>query len=182
MKHPPGVCTTMNNIEKNTYVRKQITNALLLLLKEKDIKDISVRELTDRALVGRVSFYRNYSSKEDILKQESERLLQEWGNLFASMQTETEYSHFLLSLFDYFRDHSDFYTTLYRAGLSQIIMDTIISTAKISPATANLDAYMRSFWSYGIYGWIIEWIKRGMQESGHDLYELFQQVQLTKDA
>ena len=37
----------------------------------------------------------------------------------------------------------------------------------------NLEAYMKSFWAYGIYGWLLEWIKRGMQESGKELETLF---------
>ena len=37
----------------------------------------------------------------------------------------------------------------------------------------NLEAYMKSFWAYGIYGWMLEWIKRGMQESGKELTALF---------
>ena len=32
---------------------------------------------------------------------------------------------------------------------------------------------MKSFWAYGIYGWMIEWIRRGMQESGNELLTLF---------
>ena len=34
----------MDNTEKNSYVKKQITNALLSLLKEKELKDISISE------------------------------------------------------------------------------------------------------------------------------------------
>ncbi|WP_168193810.1 TetR-like C-terminal domain-containing protein [Lysinibacillus sp. SGAir0095] len=30
----------------------------------------------------------------------------------------------------------------------------------------NMAAYVTSFITYGIYGWIEEWIVRGMQESG----------------
>ena len=45
----------MNNEQKNTYVKKQITAALLALLKEKPLSDISVSELTNRAKLGRVS-------------------------------------------------------------------------------------------------------------------------------
>lgn len=46
----------MNNQEKNTYVREQLTKALIQLLQEKRIEDISVSELTQRAQVGRASF------------------------------------------------------------------------------------------------------------------------------
>ena len=46
----------MDNTEKNSYVKKQITNALLSLLKEKELKDISISEITTTAQVSRVSF------------------------------------------------------------------------------------------------------------------------------
>lgn len=64
----------MNNQEKNTYVRTQLTQALLRLLQEKKLADISVSELTQRAQVGRASFYRNYQSLSDILFQYDQSL------------------------------------------------------------------------------------------------------------
>ncbi len=163
---------SMNNEQKNTYVKKQITAALLALLKEKPLSEISVSELTSRAGIGRVSFYRNYESKEDILKEESERLIREWGRLYES-NPESAPETLFPSLFDFYRDHKDFYTTLYHAGMSSIMMDTIVGTIRITPEMQNLEAYMKSFWAYGIYGWMLEWIKRGMQESGKELLTLF---------
>ena len=74
-----------NNEQKNTYVKKQITLALLELLKEKPLVDISISELTQKAQIGRVSFYRNYQTKEDILREESDRLLKEWGKLMRKI-------------------------------------------------------------------------------------------------
>ena len=46
----------MNNEEKNTYVKQQITRTLIQLLEEKDISDISIKELCDTAMIGRASF------------------------------------------------------------------------------------------------------------------------------
>ena len=62
----------MNNEEKNTYMKIQMIAARLDLMKKKPAFEIIIRELTERAKISRVSFYRNYHSKEDILKQESE--------------------------------------------------------------------------------------------------------------
>ena len=62
----------MNNEEKNTYMRIQMTAALLDPMKMKPAFEIFISELTERAKIGRVSFYHNYLSKEDIQKQESE--------------------------------------------------------------------------------------------------------------
>ena len=162
----------MNNEQKNTYVKMQITAALLELLKEKPLSDITVSELTNKAEIGRVSFYRNYQNKEDILKEESNRLIKEWGRLYES-NPESAPETLFPSLFDFYRDHRDFYTTLYNAGMSSIMMETILSTIRITPEMQNLEAYMKSFWAYGIYGWLLEWIKRGMPESGKELSALF---------
>ena len=169
----------MNNEQKNTYVKRQITDALLSLLKEKPLSDISVSELTDKAGIGRVSFYRNYQSKEDILREESDRLIKEWGVLYES-NPESAPETLFPSLFDFYREHRDFYTTLYHAGMSSIMMETIISTIQITPEMQNLEAYMKSFWAYGIYGWMLEWIKRGMQESGKELTALFSLARKTQ--
>ena len=122
----------MNNEQKNTYVKKQITAALLDLLKEKPLSDISISELTNKAEIGRVSFYRNYQSKEDILKEESDRLIKEWGRLYES-NPESAPETLFPSLFDFYRDHRDFYTTLYNAGMSSIMMETIIGTMMARP-------------------------------------------------
>ena len=54
-----------------------------------------------------------------------------------------------------------------------IMMETIIDTIRITPDMPNLEAYMKSFWAYGIYGWLQEWIKRGMEEDGKKLKDLF---------
>lgn len=42
----------MDNIEKNTYVKKQITNAIIELLNIKEIKNISISEITNTAQVS----------------------------------------------------------------------------------------------------------------------------------
>lgn len=165
----------MNQEEKNTYVKKQLTKALLELLNEKSIHEISVKELTEKAQVGRVSFYRNFKSKEEILKKESDRLILKWGKKFEEDPNSSPEKLFP-SLFDFFKEHKKFYSTLYKAGLSQIMLDTILQTIDIPESAANVDAYMKSFWAYGIYGWMIEWIKRGMPESGKELIYLWQKM------
>ncbi|MBR2595429.1 MAG: TetR/AcrR family transcriptional regulator [Solobacterium sp.] len=168
----------MNNEQKNTYVKKQITATLIDLLKKKSLSEISISELTDKAGIGRVSFYRNYQSKEDILKEESNRLIKEWGKLYES-NPESAPETLFPSLFDFYRDHREFYTTLYNAGMSSIMMETIVGTIQITPDMNNLEAYIKSFWAYGIYGWLLEWIKRGMPESGKELSFLFSMAHKT---
>ena len=53
--------------EANMRVKARITAALLTLLNEKSISDITVTEIISEAGVARASFYRNYSSKESVI-------------------------------------------------------------------------------------------------------------------
>lgn len=165
----------MNNEQKNSYVKKQITAALVGLLKEKSIADISVKELTQKAQVGRVSFYRNYQTKEDILREEADRLIKEWGRRYET-NPESSPETLFPSLFDFYRENKEYYTILYQAGMASVMLETILNTIQITDEMENLEAYLKSFWGYGIYGWMIEWIKRGMPESGSELLTLFKQA------
>ena len=53
----------------NLFVRDCITEALFKLMKSKDFNDITVSMLVKTAGVSRNSFYRNYQSMEDIIRQ-----------------------------------------------------------------------------------------------------------------
>ena len=58
-----------SNDARNRYVTDGITNTLINLLKERPIAEISISEICQNACVGRTSFYRNYETKEDVIKK-----------------------------------------------------------------------------------------------------------------
>lgn len=165
-----------SNQEKNTYVRKQILLTLLSMMKEKDIDSIAISDLTSRAGVGRASFYRNYRDKKDVLIQEAERLHTSWKEQFEG-EEHKEGNEILISLLDFYKAHSAFYLSLYDAGLSSIIHDSIVNQDEITADMPNGIAYLKSSLAYMIYGWVIEWMKRGMQESGTELAMMFEQAE-----
>ena len=66
--------------------RVRRTKALLLqgliqLMEEKDIKDISVKELSDLADINRGTFYLHYNDVYDMLAKIEEELFQEFNNI-----------------------------------------------------------------------------------------------------
>ena len=165
----------MNNQEKNAYVRTQILKTLLKMMKEQPFDSIVISTLTKRAEVGRASFYRNFTDLKDVLKQESDRLISGWNGKFSFEGDEASKS--LISLLDYMKKHDSFYLSVYRAGMEEVIKDSILSQFTIADELPNAVAYVLSYAAYSIYGWIIEWIKRGMQESGTELAAMFEAAQ-----
>ena len=173
MYHP---MKNMNNQEKNTYVRQHILSALLELMSTQDFAAISIQALVDAAGVGRASFYRNYKSKEDVLRQEAERLMQAWGKEFEA-EEHTSPNELLISLLDFYKEHKEFYLAIHAAGMSDIVLNTILKATIITPDLPNAIAYLKSSIAYMIYGWVIEWMNRGMQESGTELARMIAEAQ-----
>ena len=166
----------MNNQEKNTYVREHLLKALLKRMEQTGLSGISVSELAQRAGVGRASFYRNFTSIEDILVQEERRLFEAWKEN-DKKRTDPSRDAFVESLLNFYKSNQTFYLSLYRVGLSAIVRETILSAIPIEPADPNPVAYVKSSIAYMIYGWVDEWMKRGMQESGTELVRMMRSAQ-----
>lgn len=79
-----------SNKEANQLTRESIETALLFLLEKKELAQISISELVQKAGVSRNAFYRNYKSKEEILEMAYERtshaLMEKWKKLQAKVQ------------------------------------------------------------------------------------------------
>ncbi len=166
-----GEYPIMDNAEKNAFVRKQITAALLELLEMNELKDISVSQIAAAAGVSRISFYRNYLDKEDILRVYMKQMINDW---MAEHQPETGQSEQDL-LGDFFAcliEYKDFYLLLGRRNLFYLLKDIIRGLWGPKPESPNYGAYTAAFISYGLYGWIEEWFARGMQESAWEMTEL----------
>jgi len=168
MRQKGGIVSAMNNEERNSYVKEQITETLIKLLNDKNIEDISIRDLCETAQVGRASFYRNYETKEDVLRSHAQKLMKEWTRSVES-DPSADISNLFGSLFAHYKDNGQFYTILCRNGMADIILDTIKDKIGITEDMKNSEAYSKAFLAYGIYGWVREWIDRGMKESAEEI-------------
>ncbi len=153
---------------KRYYVEEKIVEALINLLKDHSLDNITVQELCEKAGVGRASFYRHYQNKEQILKDHAQSLIQEWTRDFESSAHEQP-SDVFVSLFTHLKDNQEFYEILHSTGWDHILKDTIRYKLGVTPELSNLDAYQKVFFADGMTGWIEEWIERGMQESPDEL-------------
>lgn len=78
------------NVELNQDVRvirskRDLANALEELLQEKNYDDITIKEIADRALVSKLTFYNNFLDKKDLLEFLFRRYLNEIYSLIPSV-------------------------------------------------------------------------------------------------
>ena len=160
-----------SNEARNAYVTEHITGALLSLLKEKPMQDISISEIVDTAGVGRTSFYRNYETKEDVVKKHIVKLLEKWDQDYKASGKDSN-AELYGSLFKHLKDNADFYLLLKKRYLMHLFLEGFLEKFGPKPEYANMWAYTTAFITYGTYGWIEEWINRGMQESAETMAKL----------
>lgn len=160
----------MGNAERNSYVKNKITETTLILLRDRELKDISISEIIQNAQVSRNSFYRNYNEKEDIIKEHINELLKDWKNNY--IREEVNNNEMYGSLFAHLKENSEFYLILKKRNLFHLFLTVFLNIFGAKAEQDNLSAYLVSFITYGTYGWIEEWIKRGMQESAETMTEL----------
>lgn len=172
MRQTPKNVSPFSNEARNAYVIEHITDALLTLLKDKAITDISISELCDLAEIGRASFYRNFESKEDILRVYIQKISKEWTDEVGKKENRP-LSDLLSLLFAHFEKHRDFYSLLNKRDLIYLLKDVMIELFGPKPESCKEDAYARAYFVYALYGWIEVWFKRGMQETAEEIAGMF---------
>ena len=169
----------MQNEFKANYAEQQLAKALIELLKNNDLDKISIRELCDRAGVGRATFYRHYHSKEEILERHAQFLIMKWTNEMESDPNAKPWDIFE-SLFRHIKKHRTFYEVLHKTGKDSILRTSLREKIGMTGKLSNEEAYDKVFFADGISGWIEEWIERGMQETPVELnsalYHYFNEV------
>lgn len=172
MRQTPKNVSPFSNKARNAYVIEHITDALLRLLQDKPIADISISELCDLAEIGRASFYRNFESKEDILLGYINKIFKEWTDK-AWEKEDSPLSELLGLMFAHFEKHRDFYSMLNKRNLTYLLKDVIIKFCGPKPEHSKVEAYARAYVAYTLYGWIEVWFQRGMQETAEEIVGMF---------
>lgn len=152
---------------RNAYVKEHLTDSLLALLAEKPMHEITISQLCGAAGVGRTSFYRNFETKEDILRARIGALFHGWmdeGEKDAGRPGETIYR-----VFSHLEANRAFYGLLHRRGLTWLLKDVLLELCAFDPEGEVAAAYASAYAAFFLYGWIEVWLRRGMRETAAEL-------------
>ena len=95
---------------KESLFVESVVEGLWGLLEDKSFEKISVSELVERAGIGRVTFYRNFSNKEEVLKRSFNMELQAWlseRQIDLSDWTDGQLLSALRQFFDFWYEQQD---------------------------------------------------------------------------
>ena len=152
-------------MKSNSITKESLVTALFQLMKEKPFKDIKIKEIIERSGVSKVSYYRNFKSKEDILNS---YMLYETSK-FHELHNGEEERVFLIHLFEHLSNFKVVFDLLYKNHLSYIFSEHVYEWCGPKEDAEDSNAYLQSAIAYSVFGFLDEWIRRGMKGSPEEL-------------
>jgi len=154
----------------NNFVKECMVSALMQLLETKPMSEITVTDITDKAGVSRMSYYRNYASKDEILADHLDdifntyiELLKKWNYTGSCFEYD-----YLLQCFQYFTKHQKFLSCLLKSGMGDLMLNhlTKFIVETFCPDQNDIVDYykMRAF-AGSIYSAYVTWAERKNKES-----------------
>lgn len=155
-------------------VKDRIAAAFIRLLKKRDYHEITVVDIITEAQSGRVSFYRNFQDKDDILRYYIETVTDEWlSSTDENYITLTRESlrPYIVWLFEHMYKHRDFIGILMKIDRLYLLENEFDRRffARLGD-TAN--AWEIVYKIGGVYKLYIYWAKNGYKETPQEVAEL----------
>lgn len=167
-----------------------LRQTLIHLLMQKNLKDITVCELTELADVNRGTFYLHYRDIYDLFEQIEAEILEEFASILSKQpqQTQIKWYPILLDTFRYIHANSDTFIAILRTPESTVLSSIIELSRPQSRADwkklfgdkkESLYEYYYAFIISGCVAMLRRWISEGMSESPECLAALVEKMMLS---
>lgn len=157
-----------SNHAANVFAKECIVTALLKLMETMPFEEITVTDITKKAGVSRMAYYRNYESKINILEtylnEASLFLDQSSIPIFESGDMERYYS----CLFADFAKHADLYLNLLNANLGDVLLRYFNRcTLRFAARYVDTEKYHYELLalSGAVFNMAMTWLRRGTPEA-----------------
>lgn len=153
--------------------KNKLTNALILLLKEKKLKDITVLELCKKASINRTTFYKYYKDVDDLTIQIEDQLLIELKEFINDIQRNYLISY-TSKIIETIAGHKETFTrllgdngdhTFLRRIIGQVYNESLAEWEKLLKKATRTDLEkIYNFIVDGTIGIVEGWIRNKCQE------------------
>ncbi len=170
------------NMKKNSgktrseLSREWMCTALVQLMENKPFSRISITEITKKAGVSRITFYRHYTNKEDIFIKKLDDLFEVFNTLTQSLWESPNFIyHGFVVVFQFVAENENMIINMIDAGISHLIIDKFKEfVMEMFIIDNNDDHYYAHYLAGGIYATVIEWINRKHDRSPEEMAAFFE--------
>ena len=148
---------------QTAFMKLCLADALIKLMKTQDFDTINVNSICKEADIGRTTFYRyfdNKNSKEEMLLF---KIKYEWEQYSNKPENDEQGKEADLTAFIY--DNRRLFSMLYHNNLISVIMRALEDLIPSGETYDKQASYLMSFFIYGYFGIIYQWIKYDFDET-----------------
>ena len=117
----------MSTNHSKQFSRDCMVQALIQLLQTKSLSNITISELTERAGVSRMTYYRNYNSMDEIFISYLKDLVDAYRQDVAGWPDKGNYNDYrnMLHCYEYFDHYREFIACLVKTGLGHLLLQAL---------------------------------------------------------
>lgn len=160
-----------NFTKRNKFSRMCMGEAVTALMKEKTFDKIKIMDITRKAGVSRMTFYKYYHSKEEVVEGYLQEIIsgyiEEFGDNFS--EDYPNYNNTVTAL-NYFDKFADFFLVVAHAGLYNLLIDAInFYMEDIIIPRYNISPYKIYYYAGALLNIFIKWEESGKNEDASEI-------------
>jgi AcrR family transcriptional regulator len=167
---------------------ERLGSALVELIQEKPVEDVTVQQVLDRANVGRSTFYLHYRDKDDLLLTQLEGFLQMMSTVLIVRKEDSHRVLPVAEMFEHIGSEQRMYRALAESGHLAAFFDLaqgyfargIEQRLRESKRVPNLRKSELAIRSVGFAGSLLSllrwWMDRGAKEPASEIDATFHQM------
>lgn len=163
----------LSNEESNRLTRECIEAALVLLMKDTDFHSISITDIIRKAGVSRSAYYRNYTSKEDILTNIFHRAAEAIVEALSEPMTQQNMFRCYHALFTKVYNGKVMFEIIEQAGMVYTFQAAINEKYLAFFPDQPIEQHYRVLsWIGSVFNIIFGWVSRNYLESPERMSEI----------
>jgi AcrR family transcriptional regulator len=174
--------------ERVRRTHERLGSALVALIQEKPIDDVTVQEVLDRASVGRSTFYLHFRDKNDLLLSQLEKFLEMMSTALSTRKEESHRVVPVAEMFEHIGSQKKMYRALADSGrlndffdlaqgyFSRGIERRLVESGRLSKLPQRELAARASALAGSLLSLLRWWLDRGTKEPPQAMDELFHRM------
>lgn len=152
--------------------KEKIANTLIELMKYEEYEKITIKDISDSSKINRSTYYRNFKSKEDIIKYKLELIMDEFIATYKAKNIQKK-EEYIITILETFYKYKDFFIIIHKEKQIYLLQKVLVECFKYNiDNCSKKELYHVYYHIGGIYNFTVCWIENEMEDDPKTLTKI----------